>query len=1049
MSSVPSPIIRFTVDAPGVSAAMQSAMSQVRQQAKTTTQAVADDWRRMAAQIRASAAQGAMSTVEETKLHQGVLAVLDRQISAIRTKNELNTKELASLKAMTLEYERQKSFLKGTGGITTGTANALNQASTQTVLGVERVMDSLVNRYFGGAAGAAFRTVRDAQYYAAQAGGTLGKGGFLGMSGTTLGVAGGAIALTAAAAAMTKMAVDGGKLAIELDDMAKKTGLSVDEVVKLKSAAEVLGVNVDSLTVGFKKFDTQITDANAGNRKSAELFAALGVDIKKAAQDPFSAIQQLAKTLGGVSDPALKVALATQLFGRGGQQMLPIMDELNTVMGLTRQSSQDLAQALGTDVKNSAIALKAQMVNWKNETEALEVELAQTLLPTLVRVVGTINALTQHSQSPREAVDAALRAQGLQLSPFGAQAYSAYINGNANTIRANPQEAINELKQTVGLLQGQDVVSQLFEPFKQAAKEAPTSAAKIDELRKAVAGLGDASKGASDKVSKLFSGAPGRIGQTQQERVDAIINGILHPAQPIVPPNIQPNIGASPLAGLGLGLGAIAPSGLPDDAIAKIKEVNDKWFEDTASAADKIKKQYDDQLAYFQNLEDQYPQYAGEISDSIVKLKQDEAKKIGDIQKQELEKYKSQADSLFQDLISGKTRDFSRTFAKDIQNILLKPVEDSFDAVIGGLFGSIANGVSSTSRGSSPAAATSTGGILGRIWGGIFGPTTPPFFGANGFTGSGKDSAGQFSVATMSVTAGTVNVGSGSGSGMSAVGSAVSTAAASGATAGGSGASSTTSSLVSSFASIGKNLENLKGLKSLGLTGTTTGAVLGGAGLIGGGLLMGIGARQGGALGGLEGGAGGALSGFMTGGPIGALIGGIGGLISGILGGPTYGEKVQRQMWKQADYLPPSQTFSFASNGSIASTLGTGFSTSGNSVGMFGLPANTPFYANTIKGPLSWRQSLLLQQQTALMGGNQPFGGFNTNPYAGQGPLNFGNPSSGAASTVNFHIQAMDAKGVRDFFTEHGQTVAQIVGSHVTSSSSGLSSNIRRAVQLP
>jgi hypothetical protein len=120
------------------------------------------------------------------------------------------------------------------------------------------------------------------------------------------------------------------------------------------------------------------------------------------------------------------------------------------------------------------------------------------------------------------------------------------------------------------------------------------------------------------------------------------------------------------------------------------------------------------------------------------------------------------------------------------------------------------------------------------------------------------------------------------------------------------------------------------------------------------------GVAQGGIGGTLEATAGGAQAGMTLGGPVGAAIGAGVGLISGIvstlLQGPSFAQQVKHDMRKQAITLPPSETFSFAMGNSISQTLSTGVAQSGNSFSAFGLPSNTPFFANPIHGPLSKHQ---------------------------------------------------------------------------------------------
>src|SRR5580658_8388005 len=116
MGSIPGPVISFRISQPELAGAVQPAFAQIRQQSQTVSNQIADDWKRMAAQIRASMAQGAMSTAQEADARRNIVSVLDRQLTGYRQLNEISTKELSNLRAMTLERERQASFLKGSGG---------------------------------------------------------------------------------------------------------------------------------------------------------------------------------------------------------------------------------------------------------------------------------------------------------------------------------------------------------------------------------------------------------------------------------------------------------------------------------------------------------------------------------------------------------------------------------------------------------------------------------------------------------------------------------------------------------------------------------------------------------------------------------------------------------------------------------------------------------------------------------------------------------------------------------------------------------------------
>lgn len=1104
MSSIPGPVIRFLIDSPALSSAVAPAMQQLRDQARATTQAIAADWQRMSAQIRASLLNEVSTTKQIGVARRELVSVLDREMAVLRTKEVLTTKELSTLKAMTLERERQADAIKRgaaigiTGGTASGLGYAANQASLQTTLGIERVLDSLVNRYFGGAAGSAFRTFRDVSYYSAQASGGTGSRGLFGLSGTALAGVGGAAAIVGIGAALTGIAVEGGKLSIELTKLSEKTGLTTDEVIKLRSASTALDADFDRVTVGFKKFSTELTlastadlpNASKSAKEAAALFKALGVNVKIAAQDPFAAVQQLSKTLAGLPDGFVKTAAASALFGRGGLELVPIFDKLVPAMAATAKSSEDLAKAMGKDgAADAAERLRAQMVNFKNETDALEVALSQRLLPAMVSTVNWINGHMRLIGIVASG-GASLVAEGLS-SRFGRRTASSGIDFSvANDFLSSSRDASKALFD----------VDKALGKVGDGSKEAASAARKAAEEFKR----------SQDAFYKMITESPTRKNSFNiQQRHDEVMASILGGNQPPLSTAIggidTGSLGTilGPISSTGALNGALQPSAAPGviDAAALLQQINEAHKQ-------KFQTQFEIDRQAYQDEQDQLDEALQkklisqqEYNDASKKIAQDWAKAQEELNK----KYVDEAGSLFDDLISGNTKKFSKSLLKDVESIALKPFRDAFANYLGGIFSRLNGAVNGTGSGNTAGGAgTSTLGSLGGIFGGVFGPNSPGgtpgwwpgSIGLNGRT-STAGPAGQVGVATqtMYVVANVVNLsgpiggpaGSGNGvsvpggsnffgfggnsffgnnnpfslgnlgggggfSGLGGLSSVLGKAApflASAVLLGagiGSGSGASISLGASGLATAGAGALANAGKISSGLAGKlSTG--FGGAGLLGAGLSEG---GVGGALSDISGGVqlGSVIPG--VGSLVGGIIGGIAGVIRGIFGSQSWAQQVQNAMRNQAFNAPPSETFSFASNGSIASTLSTGFAQSGNTFSQFGLPSNTPFWANPILGPLNKWQIQQLQSEQAGLNTNQPFLGFpTTNPYVGQGPL--GSKTSTVPNvSVNLNLPGlMDPTMASAVFTQHAQTIAQLVGSQVRQSSSGFGRNVRSAVALP
>jgi antitoxin component of RelBE/YafQ-DinJ toxin-antitoxin module len=1172
MSSVPGPIISFRINSPDLSGAIRPALNQIKNETKATSEQIAKDWQVMTERLRGYTARGLLTDKEVTAERQKIIDLLKTQIALQNAAVEPTNKQLTNFKAMTRELERQNDALKrGTSvGVTAGTSNALSQVSLQTTLGIERVLDSLVNRYFGGAAGAAFRTARDVQYYSAQASGTARSSLF---SGTNLAILGGIGAVGLSAAAITATAVAGGKLAVELDNSAKKMGLTTDAAIRLRSAAEAIEIPFDSLAPTFKKFSTELTLATTASlpnaskeaQKAGELFKILGVNVKQAAADPLVGLQQLAKSLNALPDGAIKSATANLIFGKSYESILPVLAKLPTALDATKKSSEDLAKALGVDVLNSADALRAGLINWKNESDAFEIALAQNVLPTLVKFIGLINQVGDAAKSYFTPVDRAkaaisdeLHSRNQQLTPFGAsqldffltlQNQNSGLKGGLNSYVANRQQGISDF---LGSKEGQG--AGILEPFKQSingvSEVSKATAKEMKALAGVVGNLGDGSAKAAklareyaELIDKavLHPGRPSRGGSGSgegEERPDVLIDrflkyGTIYRSQIPNPPPDNGLLSSPFLGGSGASIpGIIGPQAGPSPTVAAnvlIKQINDEHEELFKTQREIDIEHYDDELKNLKSaLQDQLKSEQlnaqqkldaqQQYNDAAAKLAADRNKTLSDID----EKYKGEAGKLFDDLLGGKGKAFGKSFETDIINIAVAPIKNIFEQSLGGLFGNLSRTVSAPFGGggtSSGAGGFNFGGIFSGL-GGLFGlgkvgpGGTGGFFpgpigsGAGGGVGGG---AGQFGVATMTVTAGVVNLtgqlglpGTGPLGGGGSTGNffgnlnpfssdsnlpidstAMARAAAAAGIGGGSGSAAASLSGASSiFSALGPFLTG-GALLGMGLgTKNVTAAIMGASSLtgtalksagsalasaqgisnlsdslnIGGAAAPGIGMfvsgiMKGGVGGTIQSTLGGGEAGLALGGPIGAAIGAGVGLISGIVSslvsGPSFAHQVQQNMYNQQYHAPPSETFSFAMGNTIADTLSTGFNQSGSHFGTYGLAAGTPFWADPITGRLSKDQQIDLAKEQMGLLSNQPFLGFPTiDPFVGQGPVGR-NARSAAAQVTHVTIHAMDSESLSEFTQRNAHIFARASNSIGALSSSGNGSNARRLINLP
>lgn len=117
---------------------------------------------------------------------------------------------------------------------------------------------------------------------------------------------------------------------VELGHLSKQTGISAQDLSVLKYAAATTGVEFEVLQKGFKKLATEAYGASQGSRQALKAFSDLGISeaqLKERGDDLFAVLTLVADKFQSMPDGIQKNALATELFGKAGQQLIPILDQ--------------------------------------------------------------------------------------------------------------------------------------------------------------------------------------------------------------------------------------------------------------------------------------------------------------------------------------------------------------------------------------------------------------------------------------------------------------------------------------------------------------------------------------------------------------------------------------------------------------------------------------------------------------------------------------------------------------------------------------------------
>ena len=112
-------------------------------------------------------------------------------------------------------------------------------------------------------------------------------------------------------------------------DLSQKTGISAEVLSSYKLAADSSGTSIQGFATGMRGLSNAMADANKEGSDSAKAFKALGVttvDSTGKARNMNAVFLDVADRFSKMEDGAVKTRMATQLFGKSGMELIPMLN---------------------------------------------------------------------------------------------------------------------------------------------------------------------------------------------------------------------------------------------------------------------------------------------------------------------------------------------------------------------------------------------------------------------------------------------------------------------------------------------------------------------------------------------------------------------------------------------------------------------------------------------------------------------------------------------------------------------------------------------------
>ena len=254
---------------------------------------------------------------------------------------------------------------------------------------------------FGGMLGAAFNQVGSAINSALQGVTEFAGGGGLGL------IAGAAAGVVAAAGAMDAVfvgiAIHATENANKIYELSEKTGIAVSALSAFTEVGHVFGIGTEEMAKALEKMNKSVFAAANAPAGAVNAYTRLGISLRDTSGQlrPVNDILlDVADKFDNMPDGVQKTALALQIFGRSGAEMIPFLNEGKEGIAKFTDAAQKMGAVLTEEAAASAHQFQVDLSLLKIGVDGVENRIMTALVPALNVVADQFVAAMEEPQGP-------------------------------------------------------------------------------------------------------------------------------------------------------------------------------------------------------------------------------------------------------------------------------------------------------------------------------------------------------------------------------------------------------------------------------------------------------------------------------------------------------------------------------------------------------------------------------------------------------------------------------------------------------------------------
>jgi hypothetical protein len=179
-----------------------------------------------------------------------------------------------------------------------------------------------------------------------------------------------------------------------LRDLAEQSGITVEQLSRLGFAAAQSGSDLPTLTAGLRALSKQAAEAARGSDSAAAAFAALGVSVTDstgAIKSADALLVEIADAVSQYEDGVAKAAIAQQLFGKSGAELIPLLNSGSEGIAELTAKADRLGITVSTQTADAVSEFNDRLDALKAQAAQVGTKIGLAFIPTLSRLVDAFS----------------------------------------------------------------------------------------------------------------------------------------------------------------------------------------------------------------------------------------------------------------------------------------------------------------------------------------------------------------------------------------------------------------------------------------------------------------------------------------------------------------------------------------------------------------------------------------------------------------------------------------------------------------------------------